>query len=187
MAEIAITGNESRPPVGWRLWLWWVVASTAGFAVGRYVSVAVGRPADSIVTAFVFVALGWIATGVLQWLALQRQVARGGLWVPAGIVGAAVAGVGVFGLGVLHAYVGWVVGVILFAPVVGLLQWWLVLRWQVARAGRWVLASTVGWVVGMAGAGLGGWPVLGAGYGAVTGLWLVRLLREPVPAASAEE
>ena len=57
----------------------------------------------------------------------------------------------------------------------------------------WVLASTVGWVVGGPMTGIVGgpvdmgWAVLGAVYGAITGPVLVRLLRQPVPAAPAEE
>jgi hypothetical protein len=83
----------------------------------------------------------------------------------------------VFGVGMVNADVGWIGGVSLFGTVVGVLQW-LVLRRQVARAGWWVLASTVGWVVGMPlGDSVGG-PALGAAYGAITGTALVLLLRQ---------
>jgi hypothetical protein len=57
----------------------------------------------------------------------------------------------------------------------------------------WVLASTVGWAAGgfLSGAvpvgGFLGWAALGAVYGAITGSVLVWLLRQPVPATSAEE
>ncbi len=62
-----------------------------------------------------------------------------------------------------------------------------------ARAGWWVLASTVGWVVGGLVAGLVGatvgvdlsWAGLGAVYGAITGPVLVWLLRHR--AAGAED
>ena len=50
---------------------------------------------------------------------------------------------------------------ILFGPLVGVLQL-LVLQPHVARAGWWVLASTLGWAV----------------YGAFTGTALVWLLRQ---------
>jgi len=89
---------------------------------------------------------------------------------------------------IVAGYMGVAVGGI----VVGLLQWWLVLRRQVAWGGWWVLASTVGWVGGgfLSGAfdgGFVGWAVIGAVYGAITGAVLVWLLRRPTPAASAEE
>ena len=57
----------------------------------------------------------------------------------------------------------------------------------------WVLASTVGWVVGdpvcssLIGFGALNWVVFGAVYGTITGLVLVWLLRQPVPAAATEE
>ena len=59
----------------------------------------------------------------------------------------AVVGVMVFGVGVVSAGVGLVVGVVLLETVLGVLQW-LELRWQVSRSGWWELASTMGWVVG---------------------------------------
>ena len=185
--------------MGWRLWLWWVLASTVGWAVGGTVGEAVGGglSRDINVAGYVSVAVGGIAAGALQWLVLRRQVARAGWWVVTGIVGGAVVGVGVGVVGWVVSWVrgvvggaDWGVGVVLFGPVVGALQW-LVLRRQVAWAGWWVLASAVGWVVGglMAGiaAGVVGWVVAGAVYGAITGPVLVWLLRQPVPAAATEE
>lgn len=88
------------------------------------------------------------------------------------------------------------------AAGVGIFQWLvlcLVLRWRVSRAGWWVLASTVGWAVSMAvyigvgdamGFPMGFSPLAvsvaagGIGLGAITGLALVWLLRQPVPEAS---
>ena len=49
----------------------------------------------------------------------------------------------------------------------------------------WVLASTVGWVVGDP--VCSSLIVFGAVYGTITGLVLVWLLRQPVPAAATEE
>ena len=84
--------------------------------------------------------------------------------------------------------VGFVVAVAAGGTVLGLLQW-LVLRRQVARAGWWVLASTVGWVVGGFVSGItdaaAGWAVLGAVYGAITGIVLVWLLRRPAAGTAA--
>ena len=172
---------------------------------------AEGRSGDIIVAGSVGIALGGILTGVLQWLVLRRQVAGVGWWVVTIPVGAAVAGVVGVTVGMvaglvsnpgspsplggadLGVDVGWVVGAGLFGPVLGVLQW-LVLRRQVARAGWWVLATTVGWVVGGPGAGIVSaavgagvsWAVLGAVSGAITAPVLVRLLGQSVPAASAK-
>jgi hypothetical protein len=181
---------SDRPvAVGWGFWLWWVLASTMGWAVGARVGVAVGsfgeppgfEAAQSvptiIVAGYLGVAVGGILVGVLQSLVLRRKIARAGWWVLAGVGAAAVIGVVVFGVGVVNTDVGWVVGASLFGIVVGVLQW-LVLRRQVARAGWWVLASAVGWFVGMPVGGVLDWPALGAAYGAITGIALVWLLRQ---------
>ena len=76
---------------------------------------------------------------------------------------------------------------ILGGVVAGLLQW-LMRRRHVTRAGWWVLASTVGWALG--GPAIvdadASWAVLGAVYEVIPGAVLVRL-RQPVPAAGAEE
>jgi len=80
----------------------------------------------------------------------------------------------------LWARVGWAVG--------GAMQW-LVLRSQVSRAGWWVLASTVGWLVGFLVGGAVGhedilvvflfFITLWAVAGAITGIALIWLLRQP--------
>ena len=115
------------------------------------------------------------------WWALASAVA----WGVGGPMGMAV---GSFGDIIVAGFMGAALGGI----VAGMLQW-LVLRRQLARAGWWVLASTMGWVVGgfLSGAvpvgGFLGWAALGAVYGSITGTVLVWLLRQPVPAASADE
>jgi len=80
--------------------------------------------------------------------------------------------------------------VALSGAVTGILQW-LVLRGQVSRAGWWVLASTLGWGLGMSAAvalsrGVGASDTvslvgMGIVLGAVTGGALVWLLRQPKP------
>ncbi len=154
-----------------------MLASTVGWAAGGPVGVAVGSSRYIIVNGYVGIAVGGTVAGALQWLVLRRQVARAGRWVLASLGAAAVVGVVVFGVGAVSADVGWVVGAAAFGTVLGALQW-LVLRRQVARAGWWVLASTVGWVVGGPVGGIVGWAALGAVYGAVTGPVLVWLLRQ---------
>ncbi len=201
--------NGERAPVDWRLWLWWVLASTVGWGVGGgAVGVALGGGLSRgiVVTGYVGMVMGVIAAGALQWLVLRRQVAQAGWWVLASIVSGAIVGVLAVGLGWVVGVigrlvggtawgagwgpdwsadpggdVGFVVGVAVGGTVLGVLQW-LVLQRQVARAGWWVLASTVGWVVGGLVSGITdtavGWAALGAVYGAVTGPVLVWLLRQ---------
>ena len=107
-------------------------------------------------------------------------------WVLASLGAAAVVGVVVFGVGAVNTDVGWVAGTGLFGTVAGVLQW-AVLRRQVPRAGWWVLASTVGWVVGMPAGEMLGWNGLGAAYGIITGTVLVLLLRQRPPGADQHQ
>ncbi len=78
---------------------WWVLASTAGFAVGwGGVFVAIfGYPEGmggmssftNVLGKAVVVALGGAVTGILQWLVLRGKVSRAGWWVLASTVGLA--------------------------------------------------------------------------------------------------
>ncbi len=212
----------SAPAPGWGFWLWWVVASTVGWGVGGPVGVAMGGSLSRgiVVTGYVGMVMGVIAAGALQWLVLRRQIARAIRWVLASTVAGAVIGVVGVALGATLGFgTRWVGGgpetageassgewalsvlLVLYGTVLGVLQW-LVLRRQVARAGWWVLASTVGWPVSIGVGGIGLQAVVAvthvrlpavaaalipAMYGAITGGVLVWLLRQPVEAAATEE
>ncbi|MCP5035396.1 MAG: hypothetical protein GY939_26655, partial [Actinomycetia bacterium] len=97
------------------------------------------------------------------------------VWPTMGAI--AVVGLLIFGLGALDSDLGWVVGTGSYGLAVGVLQW-LVLKPQVPRAGWWVLASTVGWLLGVPAGEAVGWNGLGAVHGIITGAVLVLLLRQ---------
>ena len=143
--------------VGWGFWLWWVLASTVGAAVGlRGIAVEV---VDGVMGGAVVGAVGGSVVGILQWLVMRQHLTRAGWWVLANTVGFAVydvIAVSVMPYGVPLRYVAQlhvfeavyiVTGVAAGGAVVGILQW-LVLRQHLTRAGWWVLASTVGLAVG---------------------------------------
>ena len=148
--------NTERARVGWGFWLWWVLASTVGLAVGLgAVGLAVGGAVGGAVAlglalavAVVFAAPSvGIALGIAQWLVLRRQVSRAGWWVLASTVGLVVGPAAGFGL--------------------------------VLTSGRsmemsFILALAVGGTVGLVGGAVGG-----AVYGAITGSVMVWLLRQP--------
>ncbi len=200
--------NTELAQVGWRFWLRWMSASTVGLAVG----LAVGIFTWSIVTpifefyyglndvgeALMFAVGGAVCGGLLgiaQRRVLQRPAPQFGWWVEASTVGGAVGWAmgGALALVVDEVQIFTMVFAVGGASV-GIAQW-LVLRRQVDRAGWWVLASTVGWAMGVAVAlalgGMRGWdlifaiillPVGGivasAWYGAITGGAMVWLLRQ---------
>ncbi len=169
---------------GWRLWFLWLMVGAFGwgwsmdpgsFGEPRRFEILQSIP-TIIVPRYLSVAAGGILVGVLQWLVLRRYVTGSVRWMLASLGAAAVGALVVLGAGLVDADLGWVAGAGLYGTLVGVLQW-LVLRCQVARAGWWVLASTVGWVLAIPAGGVvgpPGWSV----YGAITGTVLVWLLRQ---------
>ena len=169
---------------------WWVLASIVGLAVGFGVGGAVGMAVGGAVVG--------ASVGTAQWLVLRRQVSRAAWWVLATTVGFAVGlvvGKAVGGTGDVGFAVGWAVSGAVAGASVGIAQW-LVLRWQLSRAGWWVLASIVGFAGAFPAFAVGmreavafpvasavleavGIAVAGALYGAITGGVLVWLLRQP--------
>ena len=145
--------------------------------------------------ALIVVILG-LAGGFMQWLVLRRRIAGTGWWVPASTLGFPVALVMAEGAMRLVGIPSPILLGVLFGILSGILPW-LVLRRQVARAGWWVPAHLLGSLVGgamgivafhvMALIGFYQFPwaaagaMFGAGLGAITGITLVWLLRQPVP------
>ena len=185
------TMRIERAKVGWRVWLGWVLASVAGGAVTLAVTGAMVR-AGSLNAAMVVVIFGSLigaSLGITQWLILRHQVSRAYMWVLASAVGG--VGVGILGFAMGGA-VGGPLGGSVIGAALGIMQW-LALRHWVSRTYVWVLASIVGFALGLsAGEAVGfavdgavGWPVGGTIHGivvgAITGAALVWLLRQPVP------
>ena len=189
--------SSAKPPGG-DLVLLWVVASVAGWLVGWLVA-WIGALAVGWLVAWAGLGIG-TGVGVTQWLVLKERVARAGWWLVASAVGGVVGGGASVGM-ILGAYVGAgqimgdVVAVILGWVLVGVgigVAQWLVLRRHVARAGWWVLASVIGWIVGRIAAWFGvgvvavdvivgqvmGQVAYGVVYGTITGIVLVQLLRQ---------
>jgi len=173
---------------GWRLWFLWLMAGAVGwgwamdagtFGEPRPIEILQSMPPLSV-SRYVSVAVGAAVVGVAQWLILRRYLTGSVRWVVASVAASAVGAVVVLLVGLVDTDAGLLVGVSLYGLLAGALQW-LVLKRQVARAGWWVLASSVAWLVAIPVgdmAGPPGWAV----YGAITGTVLVWLLRQPRPA-----
>ncbi len=181
VARLALAPVQ-RP--GWRLWFLWLMAGFVGwgwpmdvgsFGEGPVLAFLPSLPAVNI-PLYVSVAAGATLVGLLQWLVLRRYVRRAVLWMLASLGAAAIGFLVVQTLGALHADLALAAGVGAYGALVGTLQW-LILRKEVARAGWWVLANTVGWLVAIPVgdlAGPPGWAI----YSAITGAALVLLLRQ---------
>jgi hypothetical protein len=149
----------------------------------------------SLGLVLIVIILG-LAGGFMQWLVIRRRIAGTGWWVPASTLGFPVALVMAEGAMRLVGIPSPILLGVLFGILSGILPW-LVLRRQVARAGWWVPAHLLGSLVGgamgivafhvMALIGFYQFPwaaagaMFGAGLGAITGITLVWLLRQPVP------
>jgi hypothetical protein len=191
--------NANQNNVGWGFWLAWVLANIMGFVIGALLGITVayglfdrdGFDATIGITAgIVMGATG----GCLQWVVLREKVARAGWWVLASTLGFAIT---LGELGAIGINENYVMAGILFAAVFGIaggvLQWLVLRRAGVARAGLWVPASVFGSLVaaigfpissaiGAAGnyglSAMVGGLLFGAGLGAIPGAVLVWLLRQ---------
>jgi hypothetical protein len=108
---------------------WRSIPINTGWAIVAVISIALGRP-------------GSIA-GVLQWPFLRQYISRSPWWILMSSVGACIALVisGVVVGGNVYLYFA------LEGAALGLMQW-LVLRRQLTSAGWWIVASTIGWLIG---------------------------------------
>jgi len=201
MATLAV----ERPHVGWSLWLQWVMLM-AVFLSLSYTGIdmvlrpivmrSVRDPWVREATIIVGLAILGTAVGMTQRLLLRRHLYRASTW---GLAIAATFWVGAsltelasfFGVALLSSFA---LSFLLLGPVCGILQW-LTMRHQVARAGWWIVAQTLGWPVMFAvttavaygtASVLGGsvddylpmsYTIGGVALGATTGAVLVWLLR----------
>ncbi len=177
---LSYNADTRTSQAGLLLWLEWVLASVAGFAIGGAVGSLVNPTVGFIVTGSV--------VGMLQWVILRQHIARAGWVALAGLStliicfafgGAIVGGVsglvgGAFGLIAGAAVAGFVMG-----ATGGSFQARF-LGQHLSRTGWWVVASALGWAVGegvaMALGQGGGSLVGGAIAGAITGTTLVWLM-----------
>lgn len=185
-AFMVIVARLALAPVkrpGWRLWFLWFMAGAIGWGVPTDPSLfGEGRRFELwpsglsvMIPEYASVALGAIIVGLLHWLILRRYIDKPFYWVGASAAAAAAGGLLALVLTPLNTDLGFVVPTVLFGTVSGVLHW-LVLRQQAARAGWWVWASTIGWLVAIPMGDLNG-PPGWAAYGAITGAVLVWLLR----------
>ena len=147
----------------WALWFLWIMATTLGWILGRF-----------LLPNLAFVTVG-IGLAVLQWLVLQHRIRKSWRWMVATALG------WLLGSTLIQAFLpegmDFVAGVII-GITTGTAQW-LVLRSELDWAGWWIVISVVAWTTGMA--LLPGVMLTGVMAGAITGLALILLIRFPKP------
>lgn len=151
-----------------RAWLWWIIASTIGFAFGfalwqsAFPAIRLVLPTllGGILLVAGFGATTGFCAGLAQALTLRWGLAQASVWVLADMFGAAVGFVVAAKItGLLNAVLEPRISlpltdavlVLTFGGVVGAaigLSQWLILRSRGNSAPRWILASTVGLLIG---------------------------------------
>ena len=196
--------KTERTPVGCDFWFFWVLASTASFAVGYIAFIAINF-VDSFVFGVIWFAVAGAVIGIAQGLVVPWKVSGVLWWVLASSFGFSVSLVvgdamgkivpglirpaalgAMIGPAVLGAMIGPAVLGAMIGASLGIAQW-LVLQRYVFQAGWWVLVSALGLGMGLSVARIVGEAmsflvtgvVTGAIYGAITGGLLVVLLRQP--------
>lgn len=197
-----------RAHIGWRFWFWWLLATATGWMTGLVILTLLPKTMTTLgvtpaLVESVLLALSGTLSSVLQWLVLRRYIHRAGWWVPASAAGwvggfalfLLLAVPAVFAIEMSTATIGVLLrlsfGAMIGAGIgtaTGILQW-LVLRRQIHRAGGWVVASIVAWLLGFAGlvlayraesgVFLGVGALVGMMVGGVTGAAMVLLWRPP--------
>jgi hypothetical protein len=161
------------------IWLQWIFLTILGFLLSLY-WLEIGERSDIRAAEAV---IGGIIIGLAQWLVLKQHFSQMGWWIFASMIS--------WGLlaGSPLGALGWVVPKVMSIPIrivfgiidgaiagviIGVGQWW-VLKNQVKHAWLWILASIVGWTIGLTfawivGAVLRG--ITGIFFGEVVGLTL---------------
>lgn len=195
--------EAEREPHGAALLGWWVLATTASWALAG-VLMAVVLPNPGSLWQYAFYPL----VGVAQWLVLRRRFARASLWILATAAGVAVAVAGaavifwlpVAALGPATSPQRGALSTVLDGLAIGVAQW-LVLRLTVREAERWIpVAAVAHWALALlylASSGVEAPPVaelsrgeivsavaqqlglLGLLSGLATGTLLIRLVQQP--------
>lgn len=143
----------------WALWFYWIMASTAGWALG------------SLLFAGIPLVSAGTAVAALQWAVLHGRIPTAWRWALYTAAGWTVGYI-------LFVLLSPVRSNLLLGPLMGLaagLPQWLILKKEVRWAGWWIVMSLIGWTTGIT--LLPGLLTSGALPGAWTGLTLVFLFK----------
>ena len=134
--------------VGWRFFLWWMLAFL-GFPIGGLLAFVLVGSVDGVVSGALGGALAGAVIGAAQWVVLRRYMRVGPEWILATTLGVALGDA----LGALLTGAGTGIGALLLTGLatgvaVGLLQWGLVLRDRLPLGSLWPPVVAIAWPVG---------------------------------------
>ncbi len=147
--------------IDWPLWFYWIMATTLGWVLGRYL-----LPDLSIVT------IG-IALGIMQSMVLKNHIDNPWQWILATTAGWIFGSAIVVGMlpTELELFTGPIMG-----GTTGISQW-ILMRNKVEWSGWWIVFSIVGWTTGLT--LLPGLFLTGTMAGLFTGTAMILLMRYP--------
>ncbi len=181
-----MSASDGPGAVGWRFFLWWMLAFL-GFPVGGLLALMAVGPAEGTVSGALGGALAGAMIGAAQWLVLRRYLRVGPEWILATALGVAIGDA----VGALLTGAGTGIGALLITGLatgvaVGLLQWWL-LRGRLLVASLWPPVVAIAWPLGWTVTWASGidversYYVFGSSgalvFAAVTGLVMLLMLR----------
>jgi hypothetical protein len=180
------------------LWLAWTLATAAGMLLGFVPFALLSADLDLLLVRILLPLWAGFLVGLFQWLVLRPYLTHAADWLLNGGAGWALG----FALGLLLIEslrgnpLGALLGYLLFGLSIGVMQW-PVLRREIPNALAWIAASIIGWASGayLSQAVLTGLVtndeaslllrtavsagVTGLAAGAITGLALVWIVRQP--------
>ena len=182
-----MSASEGPGVLGWRFFLWWMLAFL-GFPLGGLLALVLVGSVEGAVSGALGGALAGAVIGAAQWLVLRKYLRVGPEWILATALGVAIGDA----VGALLTDAGTGLGALLVTGLitgvaVGLLQWGLVLRgrlplaslWAPLVAVAWPLGWTLPWAIGVDVER--GYYVFGASgalvFAAITGLAMLLMLR----------
>lgn len=197
--------NSENKQVGWMFLVWWIVLTSVGGFTGSFLSSLIGWGTQDISgdtgTLFFMLDNGVLALAVCaaQWILLRNHFRKSFWWLAAGALGRF--------FGVLVGYMVLVTIIIqfnlpssiwqfyLFSTLRGItlgISQWVFLRQQRVKTGWWILASAVGWTIGLILIDTSQNEFLrnGVDYalaGIITGAVMIWILRQPVPEPKGTE
>ena len=144
-----MTASDEPGAVGWRFFLWWMLAFL-GFPLGGFLALVLVGSVEGVVSGALGGALAGAVIGAAQWLVVRRYLRVGPEWILATALGVAIGDA----LGALLTGAGTGIGALLITGLatgvaVGLLQWWL-LRGRLLIASLWPPVVAIAWPLGWA-------------------------------------
>ncbi len=153
----------------------WTLASVLGWLIGGNLGAGLSSSLPAQTSGAIAVAAGAFLACSFQGWALQPYKISWLGWISSPAITTLLIGVASYFVKEFDLGLGVAIG----GTVLGSIQW-LLLKKRMTHSGWWIVASTLGWILGGFLSGgvhpMIGWAVIGTVYGIITSLCLLKLL-----------